>query len=380
MRLTKEQAETIRDEIDNRLSAFTVLSMLRECGVTLPDRCTWDEILAAVVAALDEPGDDLAALRARLAEFVAATDSGMNSEADLHAEIAGLRAKLAEAERERDEAMAELVALRTKDASRERAYDALHREAMEECKNTLVAVEIANERKAEADSLRTALAAAKLDLAARDSRIRYLDGAYAIERHVTRKLESDLAAAQAEIAGWQEKARNWLASPEAAQRLDGYRELAQQLAEAREERDARSNHPDRCPITGLPFFMGISHPERGWVATYGGPYDSYTIPERDSDDGDLTRERYDHDADGWVEGCESIGLSIVSEEDLSAAREREEGLREALDEAIKTLDSVRVFVTSRERIARDPGEEWYDERVRRYRRALAAGGEEGGRG
>lgn len=84
--------------------------------------------------------------------------------------------------------------------------------------------------------------------------------------------------------------------------------------------------PDRCPITMLPFFMWIEHPEKGMVPTYGGPLDSYTIPEPanlpdeggiDWHDIELTRERYDHDAGGWVDGCESVTMRLVTEEKLS---------------------------------------------------------------
>lgn len=35
---------------------------------------------------------------------------------------------------------------------------------------------------------------------------------------------------ESQVAGWQEKAKVWLASPEAAKRLDGYRELAEKCA------------------------------------------------------------------------------------------------------------------------------------------------------
>ncbi|WP_407081536.1 hypothetical protein [Klebsiella oxytoca] len=59
--------------------------------------------------------------------------------------------------------------------------------------------------------------------------------------------------------------------------------------------------PDVCPITGRRFFLWIEHPEFGYVPTYGGPYDSYTIPTRDSD-GEFSCERYDHDFGGWVDG------------------------------------------------------------------------------
>jgi hypothetical protein len=76
----------------------------------------------------------------------------------------------------------------------------------------------------------------------------------------------------------------------------------------------QSNHPQECPITGAPFFMTIEHPERGMVATYGGPFDSYTIPERDKEDGQLIRERFDHDAGAWVDGYEGLSLYVFDED------------------------------------------------------------------
>lgn len=59
--------------------------------------------------------------------------------------------------------------------------------------------------------------------------------------------------------------------------------------------------PDACPVTGKPFFMWMDHPELGYVPTYGGPYDSYTIAEPD-EDGYFRSERYDHDRGEWIEG------------------------------------------------------------------------------
>ena len=52
------------------------------------------------------------------------------------------------------------------------------------------------------------------------------------------KSEAEVARLQARDEEWQRKASAWMASPEAAQRLDGYRELAQRLnaAEAEVER------------------------------------------------------------------------------------------------------------------------------------------------
>jgi hypothetical protein len=67
-----------------------------------------------------------------------------------------------------------------------------------------------------------------------------------------------------------------------------------------------SKYPDKCPITNLPLFMEIEHPILGLVQTYGGPYDSYTIPEID-EEGDFYSYRFDHDEGCWVDGVEVVG-------------------------------------------------------------------------
>ncbi len=81
--------------------------------------------------------------------------------------------------------------------------------------------------------------------------------------------------------------------------------------------------PDVCPITLLPFFMWIEHPEFGWVPTYGGPYDSYTIPE--PEDGkcknrfevEYLRYRFDHDEGGWlIDEVECVTERVIHEETL----------------------------------------------------------------
>jgi len=81
--------------------------------------------------------------------------------------------------------------------------------------------------------------------------------------------------------------------------------------------------PEVCPITLFPFFMWIEHPDLGWVPTYGGPFDSYTIPEPDMEqtcpriDLEYYRRRYDHDEGGWrLDEVESVELRVVAEETL----------------------------------------------------------------
>ena len=70
--------------------------------------------------------------------------------------------------------------------------------------------------------------------------------------------------------------------------------------------------PDECRITGRKLFMWIEHPDGGMVPTYGGPFDSYTIPTRDGDEG-FCCERYDHDYGGWRDD-EMVGLKLIDDQ------------------------------------------------------------------
>ncbi|EBW7254833.1 ead/Ea22-like family protein [Salmonella enterica] len=84
--------------------------------------------------------------------------------------------------------------------------------------------------------------------------------------------------------------------------------------------------PDVCPVTGRKFFMWIEHETLGYVPTYGGPFDSYTIPTRDSS-GEFSCERYDHDLGGWV-GGEFIGLYLIDDDEQCRVCELEERIAE----------------------------------------------------
>lgn len=91
-----------------------------------------------------------------------------------------------------------------------------------------------------------------------------------------------------------------------------------------------SLYPDICPITWRPFFMVITHPTLGDVPTYGGPYDSYTIPmpcdneldecrarKRKRHEVTLYCQRYDHDEGHWyADEYEDVGLRIAYDETL----------------------------------------------------------------
>lgn len=67
--------------------------------------------------------------------------------------------------------------------------------------------------------------------------------------------------------------------------------------------------PDQCPVTGRKFFMWVRHWERGVVPTYGGPYDSFTLAERD-EHGTFWCERYDHDEGVWSDSIH-IDLRLI---------------------------------------------------------------------
>ncbi|HFW3087546.1 TPA: ead/Ea22-like family protein [Salmonella enterica subsp. enterica serovar Reading] len=115
---------------------------------------------------------------------------------------------------------------------------------------------------------------------------------------------------------------------------DDMRQAREQLEEAEKQivelpRAASVNSqwkPDVCPVTGRKFFMWIEHETLGYVPTYGGPFDSYTIPTRDSS-GEFSCERYDHDFGGWV-GGEFIGLHLIDDEEQCRVCELEERIAE----------------------------------------------------
>ena len=96
---------------------------------------------------------------------------------------------------------------------------------------------------------------------------------------------------------------------------DGFRAGVASVAQQPQAEAVQPWCPDVCPITGKPFFMWIEHHKTGQsVPTYGGPYDSYTIPVRD-DDGSFCCERYDHDNGWWVtDELHDVGLQIVSDQ------------------------------------------------------------------
>jgi hypothetical protein len=67
--------------------------------------------------------------------------------------------------------------------------------------------------------------------------------------------------------------------------------------------------------------MVIEHPRLGMVATYGGPCDSFTVPEPD-EDGSMRSERYDHDVGGWTEGGEPEPFELLTEREYNDLHDR----------------------------------------------------------
>jgi hypothetical protein len=119
-----------------------------------------------------------------------------------------------------------------------------------------------------------------------------------------------------------------------------------------------------CPVTGEPFFMVMKHPALGWVATYGGPYDSYTAPEKD-DDGTLSHWRYDHDAGEWTEE-ESMCLRVV-DSDAEQPEPTDEEMVEALVPIIATAHhaggvaaKTRAIRAARKSLQGEKSETWAD--------------------
>lgn len=121
------------------------------------------------------------------------------------------------------------------------------------------------------------------------------------------------------------------------------------LVEALEKAQQAANinnqwKPDVCPITGRKFFMWIEHPELGYVPTYGGPLDSYTITTRDSD-GEFSCERYDHDFGGWVDG-ECVGVYLIDDDEQCRVYELEQSVSE-LREQLRTVELSNSELESR---------------------------------
>lgn len=75
-------------------------------------------------------------------------------------------------------------------------------------------------------------------------------------------------------------------------------------------------YPMLCPVTGLHYWGHVTHPQYGSVPTYGGPFDTYMVPERTGEigaDDEWTVERYDQDAAQWlIEGFLPVERSLLA--------------------------------------------------------------------
>ena len=79
------------------------------------------------------------------------------------------------------------------------------------------------------------------------------------------------------------------------------------------------------------------------------------------------------DVFGRCAPCEEGAYLILISElkaELAALRAERDALRAAGEAALRSLDNVRVFVTSRERIHKPSGEEWFEGCVKALRAAL----------
>lgn len=129
-------------------------------------------------------------------------------------------------------------------------------------------------------------------------------------------------------------------------------EAKKELERLQKDRDRyKSAIPERCPVTGRDFFMLIATDETGdnWVPTYGGPFDSYTIPvatDPRKERGkylyaEFHQQRCDHDEGSWVDGTESIGLVLIDDELLMDAEEESNEQKTRAESAEKALEGVR---------------------------------------
>lgn len=84
---------------------------------------------------------------------------------------------------------------------------------------------------------------------------------------------------------------------------------------------------------------------------------------------DEMAEFYEHcEGDTCVEWIQNAANKAAAE--LATLRAERDALRAAGEAALRTLDNVRVFVTSRERIHKPSGEEWFEGCVKALRAAL----------
>lgn len=110
-------------------------------------------------------------------------------------------------------------------------------------------------------------------------------------------------------------------------------------------------YPRKCPVTGRRYFMHLQHPVHGLIPTFGGPYDSYSMPYAEGEPTDpwhereLSVHRYDHDRGHWVED-ESIPLRIIFDEALWKLQEASEAAPQAQADA-RDAERYRFIVSKK---------------------------------
>jgi len=124
--------------------------------------------------------------------------------------------------------------------------------------------------------------------------------------------------------------------PEKPTAQDAARSIHRLHAKLKESNDDRevlveALHRIEDPITSAPFFMIIEHEGR-WLATFGGPYDSYTMSEPDINGG-FMHLHYCHDRGCWTEAV-ATSTMLVSEEEHCELLE----LLEPFSGAVKVAD------------------------------------------
>jgi len=153
-------------------------------------------------------------------------------------------------------------------------------------------------------------------------------------------------------------------------------ELRAQLAAANERAQVMCKPPSHCPVTGRPFFMILEGEDGEEVATYGGPFDSYTMPEWSAADAEFRSERYDHDAGYWIEGGEPYPFILVDESeqngfiaDLDTATARAEKAEAELKAANERAEKAEVERADALRCSGENAKAWQeavcDEAVKR---------------
>lgn len=166
------------------------------------------------------------------------------------------------------------------------------------------------------------------------------------------KFEAWLEEAEALPCGYLKKRRtsdDAYHEPNTTDMWGAWQAASAEMVEALEKAQQTANinnqwKPDVCPITGRRFFMWIEHPELGYVPTYGGPFDSYTIPTRDSD-GEFSCERFDHDVGDWVDG-EYVGAYLIDDDEQCRVYELEQSVTE-LREQLRTVELSNSVLESR---------------------------------